>query len=909
MGRPAGVIVILAGLAHCLPAAANVPGTAAQTLPPEVKQLLLRARDARLRGDLGVATLLLKNAAQEAPHNGIVEAELGNVLVMQGQTVQAERILRRARSSGGPDSTVLPALFQSMLAQHENQAVLEQFPEPGPRSPMAPEVLRARALAFFALGKLDEADTEIDKALAIRRAPPFLVNKAEFAVARGDLSAAETLTNEALKASPRDHTALIMKIGLLERAGDMPQALTFANRLVQASPNQALALVLRIEILGKLQRDREAQADVDKLLATSPNLPIGLYDKALLLARKGDVKGAWQIAQSLPPDFLHSSPQFELGFAKIAQAAGNSELSLAALNAVVSRFPHNEEARRALAQKRIDQHDFGGALELLKPVEASTDPQTLNMLAKAYRGLGQAKMAERYVGRLHAAPTPGNPSDSLMQSATADPGNPDAVASLVAKLITQGRTDEAKPVVDRFEKAAPQSPMNKFFRGEIAMSVGQLDQAAGDFSSLLRAKPGFVPALYYRAQVAAARGDFAGADADLDSILRSDPRNVQALSKKAEYAMQIGKDDQAAALLQRAAALTPGSLEPKLALGEFYLSRQKFAQGQAIAALAVQRFPKDPRATALLVRAYIGLNAIDRARAAADRLAKSEPQAAAAKLLLASVSEQARDSKGALASYSGAIGAEPSNPAPYQALISYYLRTGQAGKSVLVAKDLSRHVPGTASDLIFADALARAGKVAAARGVLEQSFSANPNSRTLVGLAALAPASGRKAIEKQLSDWIAQHDQDVTARSQLAALFSADGNVAAAKAQLERALQLQPYNPSVLNDLAWAVQKTDPARAIRLASLAARISPRSGEVLDTLAWLKWQQSDRKEGLNLLRHAHQLSPAQPAIAYHLAVALENSGDRASARNVLQVTLKSDADPADRAEARKLEASWH
>jgi len=900
LARSAAIVAILAAASPAV--LANVPGKTAEPLPPDVKQLLLRARDARIHGDLRVATLLLKNAAQQAPHNGLVQAELGNLLVLQGQTVQAERILREARSSGGPDSDVLPALFQAMLAQHENQAVLDQFPEPGPHAPMASEILRARALAYFGLGKLDEADAAIDKALALRRAAPFLVNKAEFAVARANLPAAEALTDEALKVAPQEHTALIMKIGLLERAGAFPQALNFANRLVQTSPNQALALVLRIEVLAKLQRDREAQADVDKLLALSPNLPIALYDKALLLARKGDVKGAWQIAQGLPPDFLHSSPQFGLGFAKIAQAAGNPELSLAALNAVVSGFPQNEEARRALAQRRMDQHDYAGALQILQPVQASTDAQTLTALAKVYQGLGQPKVAERYLARLRAAP-------ATTQTAAGDPTNPDQVASSVAGLIAQGRIDEAKPIVERFAKAAPQNPMINYFHGEIAMSEGQLDQAVAGFSALLRVQPDFVPALFYRAQIAAARGDFASANADLDSILRRDPRNVQALSKRAEFAMQAGRDDQAAALLQHAAALAPDAVEPKLALGEFYLSRQKFQQAQAIAALAVQRFPKDPRATALLARAYIGLNAVDRARAAADSLIQAQPQSAAPKLVLASTLEQAKDAKGALAAYNGAIQAEPSNPAGYQALVSYYLRTAQPGKAVLTAKDLSRHVPGVASDLVLADTLARSGNTAGARAVLEQSFSTKPNSRTLVALATLAPATGRGKVEKQLSDWVAQHDRDVTARSQLAALLTADGNSAAAKAQLERALQLQPYNPSVLNDLAWAVQKSDPQRALNLASQAARISPRSGEVLDTLAWLKWQQGDRKDGLNLLRRAHQLSPAQPSIAYHLAVALENSGDRSSARDVLQVALRPGADTGDRAEARKLEASWH
>jgi tetratricopeptide (TPR) repeat protein len=901
--RLAGALVLLA--AAGTGATANVnPKAGTEALSTDAKALLTRAREARERGDLRVATLLLKNAAQAAPGNGAIQGELGTVLVMQGQMAQAERILREARRLGASDADILPALFQAMLSTRQNQAVLDQFPEPAASDPNAADILRARALALFALKKPEEASAAIDKALALRRTAPLLVNKAEFAIAAGDRAAAEAFTNEALKLSPRDNTALIMKIGLLERAGAHADALAFADRLVQAAPGQPLPLVLRIELLAQLQRDRDAEADVDRLLAIAPKLPIGLYDRALLLARKGDVKGAWQIAQGLPPEFVHSNPQFGLGFARMAQAAGNPELSIAALTAVVSAYPDHQEARQELARRRLAQKNFSAALEILQPVQASSDPRTLLLLGQAYQGLGQSGRAEEYFSRANnAAPAR---LDQLIQLAKANPGKEEVIGTLVVALIGQGRIADASAAIDGFEKAAPANAMTGYYRALVAVARNDFDQAARGFSNFLEKRPDFVPALFYRAQVAAARGDLNGARADLDRILRTDPRNVQALTKKAQYALDSGNDKEAVALLQRAAALQGEALEPRLALGQIYLTRKNFAQARALAEMAVKRFPDDVRAVTLLTRAYIGAGALDRARTAAESFARKRPASASAQILLSSILEQSKDQAGALAGYTRAARAEPANPAGYQALVAYHLRNRQKEQAVAAARQRVDAAPGPAADLFLADILARTGDKAGAQAVLEKSFARHPNGRTLLALATMD--ADRTRSKKRLSDWLARNERDVGVRSQLATMLMADGDLSGAKSQLEKALDYQPYNASLLNDLAWVLQESDGARALKLAAQAAKLSPRSGEILDTLAWLQWQQGKRKEGLELLRRAHQLSPDNASIAYHLAIALDKSGDRVGARKILEIALRPGADLSNRDQAQKLRVQW-
>jgi Flp pilus assembly protein TadD len=94
---------------------------------------------------------------------------------------------------------------------------------------------------------------------------------------------------------------------------------------------------------------------------------------------------------------------------------------------------------------------------------------------------------------------------------------------------------------------------------------------------------------------------------------------------------------------------------------------------------------------------------------------------------------------------------------------------------------------------------------------------------------------------------------------------------------------------------------------MNLVTQAAKISPTSGEILDTMAWMKWQTNDRKDVVAMLQKAHSLSNS-PDITYHLVVALDGSGQRDEAKKTLDALLQSGAPFQDMDQAKKLAAQW-
>jgi tetratricopeptide (TPR) repeat protein len=352
----------------------------------------------------------------------------------------------------------------------------------------------------------------------------------------------------------------------------------------------------------------------------------------------------------------------------------------------------------------------------------------------------------------------------------------------------------------------------------------------------------------------------------------------------------------------------PQDPSPQFALVDFYLSRNDTAKAQSVASGLLRQWPADIGAARAQVRVELAQGDLAQAKSTAKTFAHGAKDQEAAAILLADVLDRAKD-PAAPAAYQDAVRAGHDSETANLALITYYTRSGDKAKAVETARAYAGRHQGLESNLLLADTLISAGKNDEAKTVLATAMAGPQDGHGVVALAHLAgridPAKG----ESILVDWLKSHADDLPAKIQLANLYVMDGNSAAARDQLEPVVRLEPYNPSALNDLAWSLQKSDPARAIKLASLATRISPRSGEILDTLAWLKWQQNDKTESLALLRQAHALSPEEPNIAYHLAVALQASGDRDGAVKILQAVLKANPSAHNNAQVQELEAKWH
>lgn len=303
-----------------------------------------------------------------------------------------------------------------------------------------------------------------------------------------------------------------------------------------------------------------------------------------------------------------------------------------------------------------------------------------------------------------------------------------------------------------------------------------------------------------------------------------------------------------------------------------------------------------------------------------------------------------------------ASAARPAPPLPTlrqgaaQALIgpAALLLTAKQGEAGLAYLRLSLRLDPELDEawVLVGDAMDSAGDPAAAREAYEKVRPGSAEYATAQGRLALAlQTSGDKAGAVALAQaTLASHPDDPQALIVLADLLRDDdrydeavkvldrliakvggdqasawrlyylrgasleraGRWAAAQVDLQRALQLKPDDPEVLNYLgfAWVDRGEHLHQALGLLEKATLLDPRDGAVIDSLGWAHYRLGDYTDAVRELELAVSLDPADPEVNDHLGDAYWRSGRRLEARYQWSrvLTLAPDADRRTSAQAK-------
>lgn len=926
---------MVAALLGASPVLADVPpassslGNPASGAKAQAEKLAADAAKALKGGNIRLALINLKNAVTADPHNGAVRTQLGVLLLRAGDEPAAERELRQARKDGAPLDMVLPPLFQVMLARNEAQLLLDQFPDPGPaaKGNSAADILKARALAFQSLKKAVEASDAMDHSLAIRRDAHGLLVRARLSLIQGDVALAKKYADEAVAKSDNPD-AMLFKIGISLSANDGQQALEESNRLLAKYPGSLQGRFARVEAYLSLQQDAKAKAEISDIVAKYPNSYTATYYQALLLARGGDSKAGWNIAQNLPGEFRDSQPRFAVMIAQMAADAGNEDTAASILNRILLKNPGMGSVRMRLAGIRLKQNNPDEALNILQPLKDSQDIQAMELLSNAYLRLHRNNDALNMLKRMDAASKGradversmglleiqmGDADQGikhLAQAAAKAPTDPAMTAPLIGALVQAGRFPEALAAADRLGKDPKQRPVALVQRASVLLAQKDNAGAQAALDKAVAADPRNVTSLYSRAEFLAGTGHVAEANRDLRAILSLDGKNMQAFLKLAEIAASQGDDRNVRTILGQAIAAQPQSAAPRTVLARYLLVRRDYKGAAAAAGELVKAEPRNTEGLAMLGEAQSALGQKKEAISSYRRLVSLMPTDAGAQMLLGNALASAGDHGGAMQALQTAVKLNPSSPQVRAAQISFLMNQGNADAGLAAARAFQAAKPGPEADILLSESLEKAKRHDQAIAVLDQSLASGKASNVVLlkRVRYAIDAGDSKRATSLLSNWLSAHADDGIARLEYASLLMQQEDNGAAVTQYQTILKQDPNNVIALNNLGWLLQSSDPKRALSMLTQAATLSPNSADVADTLGWVKLQQKDAAGALPLLQRAHSLKPGDATITYHLVVALDANAKRDAARGLLQALLASNAQFKDRPAAMQLASGW-
>ena len=147
------------------------------------------------------------------------------------------------------------------------------------------------------------------------------------------------------------------------------------------------------------------------------------------------------------------------------------------------------------------------------------------------------------------------------------------------------------------------------------------------------------------------------------------------------------------------------------------------------------------------------------------------------------------------------------------------------------------------------------------------------------------------------SDWVLFYSRGIG--------YERSGQWARAEADFNKALELSPEQPSVLNYLgyAWADMGRNLEKAKAMIELALSRRPNDGAITDSLGWVLYRQGKIAEAVKQIEHAVSLEPDDPSITDHLGDVYWAAGRKIEAVYQWRRALTLDPTPED---AAKLEA---
>jgi tetratricopeptide (TPR) repeat protein len=475
-------------------------------------------------------------------------------------------------------------------------------------------------------------------------------------------------------------------------------------------------------------------------------------------------------------------------------------------------------------------------------------------------------------------------------------------------------------------------PQARLQIGDFYNSLGDHDHALGMFQEGARNNPK-ERVMYQKRMVdtLAAQGKMDEAANVVDLILKEQPKDTEALIARASILLDSGKQENvvhAVTELQSLVKQAPDDVTLRFRLGRAYwlngdhdLARGEFLEASrrrldyvparlALAELGMNsRRPQEtlrmteeilsiepghPRARLLHAAALVASGVNERGRSELATLLREYPQSEQVQMQLGILAVSEKRFSDAEEIFRRMQRSSQGDPLATAGLAEAYTAQSEFGRAIDLLQAEEKKAPNSAViGPLLAFTAVRAGKYDTAISAYQSMLARSPKQAGLyrsLGEAYFAKGDYAHSIEA-LQQACALASNDGRAEMLLVAALDQAGRTGEVKAHMERALQLQPDNPVVLNNMAFylAENGSNLDDALKFAQHAVQIRKDDPTFADTLGWIYTKKNMHDAAVQIFNNLVAKQPNNPTLRYHLGVALLGKGDTQMARTQLKAAL--------------------
>ena len=605
-----------------------------------------------------------------------------------------------------------------------------------------------------------------------------------------------------------------------------------------------------------------------------------------LMARRleaaGDTAGsmaALQRAQKLDPGSAGIAAEMAGAYARQEQ----NQSAILQADKALAIDATNEEAHYVLAQIYAEWSEGGGmppagetaAGARLKAIDHLTAIQKSPLMAVDPN-------LQMTLGRLQLGA--GRPADAvpiLERVAAHAPWAAEPLVLLYEAYATSGKLDQAE---EALIGAAQINPRYWAQLGQFYERGSKWDEAAAAYEQALKGMRQPSRDVQVRLATALLNTDDGAPRARvvLGELLKASPGDVRVLSLLSNAERADGDLKAAEVTARTIMTADPANVTGLYALVRILFDRYEFKQIVEV----VAPFAKDPVA----------------------RSQGRENEGAAVLVQLGIAQQQLAQWDASIAAFTSARTLTPRDPEIDAYLVQAHLAARRFDRAdALASENLAKNPNQPRMTRLRAQALSKGGKPAEALQLMEAGAAKNPTSREyVVGLADLY------ADQKRGDDAVRTLEQarktfgdDEVLTMRMATAYEAGGKLVEAERELRKLMADDPLNANALNSLSYllADRSTRLPEAVELAQRAVTIEPDNPSYLDTLGWALFKQGKADEADVPLTRAAAVLTANSVIQDHHGDVLARRGRNAEAVAAWQRALAGDGEQIDRAAIEK------
>ncbi|QQD23592.1 tetratricopeptide repeat protein [Venatoribacter cucullus] len=472
------------------------------------------------------------------------------------------------------------------------------------------------------------------------------------------------------------------------------------------------------------------------------------------------------------------------------------------------------------------------------------------------RTTGDPAIAERAARIAQFVGSPPHASEAVDIWLQSEPDNPAPHQAAAQLLMEQGQHQQALQHLEELQRLTGISQYDYLAANAGHLPAEQQQELLQHLQQLLQQQPDNASLWYACAIMQQHLARYDEALHSTEKALQKDPQHLSAGIQKARILVLLKRPDDALQWLQKLRRQHPQNKGIQVLQARILLEQRRMEDALNAFSELHKNFPEDAAILLSLALLYEEAGQYEQASACFYQLLASQAHVNEAHFYLGRIADK--------------------EGRPDQA-INHFSQV-DSGREFLPAQ------------LRAAQLMEQEHGLAAARDFLQEQQQQHPQHQTdllRIEIELLSSAGEYQTALNLLSDELQQQPEHIDLRYTRAMLAERTDNLPLMEADLRHIIERQPQHAEALNALGYALaDRTERwAEALPFIERALEISPDNPAVIDSLGWVYFRMGDIDKALPLLEQAFSLMPDHE-IAAHLGEVLWLTGDRERALEVWQ-----------------------